>query len=92
MFLFIALQGLNFASGLSVMIGGIIVLATNISDFAIGILLSMSSGVYIHIAAKECMPVVDRMAKTNQDRLVAFVAFALGAIPIGLVLMDHQHC
>ena len=91
MFLFIALQGLNFASGLSVMIG-IIVLATNISDFAIGILLSMSSGVYIHIAAKECMPVVDRMAKTNQDRLVAFVAFALGAIPIGLVLMDHQHC
>jgi hypothetical protein len=35
---------------------------------------------------------VDRLAETIQDRAIAFLFFALGAIPIGLVLLNHNHC
>jgi zinc transporter ZupT len=84
--------GLNFTSGLSVTLGGIVVLAANVSNFAIGVILSISAGIYICLSAKECMPIVDRLAVTSKDRLIAFVAFAMGAIPIGLVLLNHNHC
>jgi zinc transporter ZupT len=83
---------LNFLSGLAVTLGGLVVLATDVSNFTLGVILSMSSGVYINVAAKECMPTVDRLAITIPDRLLAFVAFAMGAVPIGLVLLHHQHC
>lgn len=88
---FIALA-LNFVSGLAVTFGGIVVLATNVSDYALGVILSMSAGVYINVAAKECMPIVDRLAVTTKDRILAFLCFAFGAIPIGLVLLNHEHC
>jgi zinc transporter ZupT len=82
----------NFLSGFSVMLGGIVVFAVQLSDLGIGALLSISAGVYIHIAAVECMPrVVDAM-KSRLDYLFAFGMFAAGAIPIGLVLLAHQHC
>ncbi|CAB9496170.1 Zinc transporter ZIP4 [Seminavis robusta] len=83
---------LNFASGLSVTLGAIVVLASDVSNFAIGVILSMSAGIYISVAAKECMPTVDRLAETMFDRALAFCCFALGAIPIGLVLLNHGHC
>lgn len=88
----LVLQLLNFCSGLSVTLGGMVVLATDISNFSIGILLSMSSGLYIHVAAKECMPIVDRLAVSLSDKALALLAFAFGAIPIGLVLLNHEHC
>ena len=86
------MQFLNFCSGLSVTLGGLVVLATDVSNFAIGVLLSMSSGLYIHVAAKECMPIVDRLAVSLSDKALALLAFVLGAIPIGLVLLNHEHC
>lgn len=82
----------NFASGLSVTFGGILVLGMDVSNYAIGVLLSMSAGVYINVAAKECMPIVDTLAVTLSDRAMAFFFFVLGAVPIGLVLLNHQHC
>lgn len=83
---------LNFLSGLAVTLGGVVILATNVSNFVLGIILSMSAGVYINVAAKECMPTVDRLAITPADRILAFFAFAVGAVPIGLVLLNHEHC
>lgn len=83
---------LNFASGLSVTLGGIVVLSADVSNFAIGVILSMSAGIYICLAAKECMPTVDRLAVTVKERIMAFFFFAFGAIPIGLVLLNHEHC
>lgn len=82
----------NFVSGLSVTLGGVLVLAFEISNFTIGVILSMSAGIYICIAAKECMPIVDQLAVNTKDRLCAFFFFAFGAIPIGLVLLNHHHC
>jgi zinc transporter ZupT len=83
---------LNFTSGLSVLLGGIVILSTDISNYALGVILSMSAGVYINVAAKECMSTVDPLADTPGRRALAFFAFAMGAIPIGLVLLNHAHC
>ena len=82
----------NFVSGLSVVLGGIMVLAIDISDEAIGVLLSMSSGVYIYIAASECMPRVSAALESRGDRIVTMIAFICGCVPIGLTLLNHQHC
>lgn len=83
---------LNFLAGLSVVLGGIVVLASDLSDMAIGVLLSLSSGVYLYIAACECLPRVTAILKSSQDRIILLVMFAIGAIPIGLTLLNHTHC
>jgi len=85
--------GLNFLSGLSVMLGGIIVLAVkDITAHAVGIILAVAAGVYIYIGASECIPRVDRQLHGWKDRALGVVMFAVGAIPIGLALLNHQHC
>ena len=84
---------LNFLSGLSVMLGGIIVLAVNdITAHAVGIILAVAAGVYIYIGATECIPRVERQLNGSKDRILGIVMFAVGAIPIGLALLNHQHC
>ena len=84
---------LNFLSGLSVMLGGIIVLAVNdITAHAVGIILAVAAGVYIYIGASECIPRVEKQLRGWKDRVLGIVMFAVGAIPIGLALLNHQHC
>ena len=82
----------NFLAGLSVVLGGMIVLAVDVSDQTIGVALSIASGVYVHIAATECMPRVNSVVTSNMDRLVTVLAFIVGAVPIGLTLLKHEHC
>lgn len=83
---------LNFSSGLSVVLGGLLILAIDVGDMTIGIILSFSGGVYMYIAASECIPRVDLVVKTTKDRLYSILFFLLGAIPIGLTLLKHDHC
>ena len=83
---------LNFLSGFSVMIGGMITLAIDLNEKAIGVLLAVAAGVYLHIAASECLPRVEYIVETNKDRVISLVIFILGAIPIGLTLLNHSHC
>jgi zinc transporter ZupT len=83
---------LNFASGLSVVLGGIVVLVTPISDLVMGVLLSVASGVYIYIAACECMPRIRAVADSSKDRIISIALVIIGAIPIGLALINHSHC
>lgn len=82
----------NFLSGISVVFGGILVLAADISQLWIGVLLAMSSGVYMLIACSECFPRAKSNIKTNKDIAAAILAFLCGAIPIGLTLLNHVHC
>jgi zinc transporter ZupT len=82
----------NFLSGLSVVLGGIVVLSIGVSDLTIGVILSIASGVYLYIAASECVPRVNAVVKSNTDRLVTVLAFIVGAVPIGLTLLNHSHC
>ncbi len=82
----------NFLSGLSVVLGGLLVLAAEFSDMSIGVLLAIASGVYLNIAACECMPRVMDIVSTLRDRVLVLVMFLVGAVPIGLTLLNHTHC
>jgi len=83
---------LNYLSGVSVIFGGILVLAVEISQMWIGLLLAISRGIYLFIACSECFPRAKSNMKTNGDIGVAIGAFLGGAVPIGLTLMNHTHC
>lgn len=91
---------LNFCSGMSVILGVIIVFLLDLEDVAIGVILSISAGVFIYIAAAECAPSVQNIFRNNEITkskkmhysLVFLFLFTLGAVPIGLVLLNHEHC
>ena len=85
---------LNFVSGLSVLLGLIIVFAIDeISDPMVGMLLAFGGGVYLQIGASECMPRVYAGVEASvASRLYCIAAYVLGALAIGLVLLDHKHC
>lgn len=83
---------LNFLNGLSVMFGVILILALGVSNMATGCILAVSAGVYVHVAASECLPRIEKELKSFKDRAMAILCFVLGAVPIGLVLLNHGHC
>ena len=84
--------GLNFLSGLSVLLGVLIILSQDISNNVQGCILAFGGGVYVQVGAAECMPRVYAKAKTVQLRALGFAGFFIGALAIGLVLLDHKHC
>lgn len=82
----------NFASGLSVILGAIVVLSSEVDNATIGLFLAFGGGVYLHIAATECMPKIYDKSLTAYTRLGCIASMILGAVLIGLVLLDHEHC
>lgn len=83
---------INFLTGSSTLIGALLVLSLDISEKATGIFLAISAGVYINIFACECMPRVNAQLKSLSRTLQFMLCFAIGAVPIGLVLLNHGHC
>eukprot|EP00929_Paragymnodinium_shiwhaense_P103988 TRINITY_DN6790_c0_g2_i3.p1 TRINITY_DN6790_c0_g2~~TRINITY_DN6790_c0_g2_i3.p1 ORF type:complete len:528 (-),score=118.80 TRINITY_DN6790_c0_g2_i3:646-2157(-) len=83
---------LNFASGMGVLLGALVILATEVSDAMVGLFLAFGAGVYLHIAAVECMPRLLNSQLCFRDRVACIGAFLLGATLIGLILLDHEHC
>jgi zinc transporter ZupT len=83
---------LNFAAGFSILIGVIAVFCADLGDEAIGAILSVSAGVYLYIAVGECLPRVYQARNTCKDTVLFLTCFVLGAVPIGLVLLNHVHC
>mmetsp|Transcript_62264 Transcript_62264/g.139044 ORF Transcript_62264/g.139044 Transcript_62264/m.139044 type:complete len:470 (+) Transcript_62264:67-1476(+) len=83
---------LNFLSGLSVLLGAIIILIADVSDEATGLLLCFGGGVYLHLGATDLMPKIYAKGLTKAQRAMAFFAFILGTVFIGLILIDHEHC
>eukprot|EP00928_Gymnodinium_smaydae_P096976 TRINITY_DN8679_c0_g1_i1.p1 TRINITY_DN8679_c0_g1~~TRINITY_DN8679_c0_g1_i1.p1 ORF type:complete len:455 (-),score=78.46 TRINITY_DN8679_c0_g1_i1:249-1463(-) len=83
---------LNFVSGMSVLLGAIVILASPVSDAAVGLLLAFGGGVYLHIAATECMPRAYNPQLSGLVRACSLGMFVFGAVVIGLVLLDHEHC
>jgi len=85
--------GFNFVSGMSVVLGAIIILSVDtIESQTEGLLLAYGGGIYIQIACTEAMPRVHDLAQTTGHRLLAFLFFCIGCVAIGLVLLDHEHC
>jgi zinc transporter ZupT len=83
---------LNVLSGLSVMLGVVVIFLVPVDDTATGCILSISAGLYVYIAASECVPGIELAIKNRCDRLSSMLCFTLGAVPIGLVLISHGHC
>ena len=84
--------GFNFASGLSVLLGVLVILSQDLSNLDTGMILAYGGGIYLQIAASECMPRIYKAATSVQLRFIGIFAFFLGALAIGLVLLDHKHC
>lgn len=83
----------NFLSGMGVLLGVIIVIgADTVSTESVGVILAFGGGVYIHVGAAECLPRVYALSKTWETRTSSLMAFLVGAIAIGLVLLNHGHC
>eukprot|EP00559_Dactyliosolen_fragilissimus_P002885 CAMPEP_0184860460 /NCGR_PEP_ID=MMETSP0580-20130426/5350_1 /TAXON_ID=1118495 /ORGANISM="Dactyliosolen fragilissimus" /LENGTH=566 /DNA_ID=CAMNT_0027357577 /DNA_START=77 /DNA_END=1777 /DNA_ORIENTATION=- len=83
---------LNFLSGTSCILGGIIILSLNITSETVGILLALAAGIYIQIAAVQSYPRAEALVENKLDKFMFLIMAILGAIPIGLVLLDHEHC
>eukprot|EP00434_Breviolum_minutum_P034127 symbB.v1.2.030194.t1/scaffold3378.1/size58068/6 len=83
---------LNFLSGLSVLLGAILILSLDIGDEVTGLILCFGGGVYLHLGATDLMPKIYAQGLTKVQRALAFLAFIVGAVLIGLVLLDHEHC
>jgi zinc transporter ZupT len=84
--------GLNFLSGTGVLLGTIIVLSTDVANGDIGLLLAFGGGSYLYIALVECMPKLSNARVSALTRGLGIFMFILGAVVIGLVLLDHEHC
>ena len=83
---------LNFMGGLSVVFGAILVLSMDVTSFATGCILAVGAGIYLYVAGAECIPRARDSHKCKKDKLLSIVSFMGGAIPIGLVLLNHFHC
>eukprot|EP00553_Chaetoceros_curvisetus_P007054 CAMPEP_0204631856 /NCGR_PEP_ID=MMETSP0717-20131115/23654_1 /ASSEMBLY_ACC=CAM_ASM_000666 /TAXON_ID=230516 /ORGANISM="Chaetoceros curvisetus" /LENGTH=99 /DNA_ID=CAMNT_0051649543 /DNA_START=41 /DNA_END=340 /DNA_ORIENTATION=- len=83
---------INFATGLSVILGAVIVIAADVSSVTIGLLLAFGGGVYLQIGCVECMPKMVNPALSPARKGVCILMFIIGAVLIGLVLLDHEHC
>ena len=84
----------NFASGTSVMLGAMIYLWTEPGMGTQGILLAFSAGVYTYVACTEaCGEMLKDVGLLSaRKRFGLVLCFAVGAIGIGLILLDHDHC
>ena len=82
----------NFISGLSVLIGGMVILVGNFGDMAIGVFMSLASGTYLYIACVECLPRATNAAKDASTFGLIVLIFAVGVIPVALTLLNHSHC
>ena len=83
---------INFVTGSSVVLGGLLVLVFDFSNMGIGVLLGLGSGTYFYIASCECIPSVNSVVRGPKDTVISMAMFSLGAIPIGLTLLGHIHC
>ena len=84
---------MNFISGMSVILGVLISVGSGSNnDFWHGLLLAFGAGVYLQIAAAECMPRVSVSATSSRLRAVSLLTFVVGVIAISLVLLNHKHC
>jgi len=83
---------LIFASGLAVVVGSLVILASKPGELAVGVFLAIASGVYLHTSASECLPRLYLVVESTRDRMWALVFFITGAIPIGFCLLSKRTC
>eukprot|EP00306_Pavlova_sp_CCMP459_P017741 CAMPEP_0185211486 /NCGR_PEP_ID=MMETSP1140-20130426/67046_1 /TAXON_ID=298111 /ORGANISM="Pavlova sp., Strain CCMP459" /LENGTH=384 /DNA_ID=CAMNT_0027779329 /DNA_START=25 /DNA_END=1179 /DNA_ORIENTATION=+ len=81
----------NFGAGLSIYVGAALTLYSTMSPSSLGVILAIGGGVFIYTSAVECLSHQVR-GKEVGTKLQLLLAFALGVLVIGLVLINHEHC
>jgi hypothetical protein len=54
-------------------------------------LLALTSGVYIFIAAADCQPRIENAICHFDDQTISMLCSVMGCIPIGLVLLKQNN-
>merc|ERR1719506_1883801 len=68
----------------------IVIAESNIDQDSLGYFLAFGGGVYIAIGATECMPRIFQYSKGLMMFFWSFLLLAIGAVAIGLILLDHE--
>jgi len=82
---------LNFASGLSCVLGAILSYQMEMSVNFQGLGLAFGGGVYMYVAMTELAPSILAKA-TPAEYAMRMASWVAGATAIGLVLLGHEHC
>jgi len=83
----------NFLSGLSCVVGAIIAYESTVSAQFEGLSLAFGAGVYLFVALTELGPAfLEVKSKNPLLAVLRLFLFVVGAVCIGLVLLDHEHC
>ena len=82
----------NFLSSLSVILGGLIAAAANVSNDIIGCVLAFGAGTYIWVAS-DCIFKKLIQPRRGKEYLAVAVLFVLGVMAIVVALLSgHAHC
>eukprot|EP00429_Kryptoperidinium_foliaceum_P008873 CAMPEP_0176010268 /NCGR_PEP_ID=MMETSP0120_2-20121206/4679_1 /TAXON_ID=160619 /ORGANISM="Kryptoperidinium foliaceum, Strain CCMP 1326" /LENGTH=491 /DNA_ID=CAMNT_0017343091 /DNA_START=44 /DNA_END=1519 /DNA_ORIENTATION=+ len=85
---------LNFATALPAsIIGALVAHQAGVSANVQGFFYAFGGGVYLFIAVTELAPsLMSKTAVGSLETAARLLAFVVGAVCIGLVLIDHTHC
>lgn len=81
----------NFLSGWSAIFGALIFILAEPSEFSAGCALVFGGGIYLFTALHELSRKLYDHATATQ-LLMRMFAYVCGAVAIGLILLDHEHC
>jgi UTP--glucose-1-phosphate uridylyltransferase len=88
---------LNFISGLSTVLGAIITYSSDVGENEEGYILAYGGGIYLYVAVTELgARIMDPPGKEGEKKFMQsglmLLAFIFGAVCLGLILLDHEHC
>merc|ERR1711988_747144 len=81
--------GVNFIAACTCIIATLIAHSVDIDDTTMGCLLAYGGGTYMFIATVSCFARIP--SNGGADSMIHCFLFVLGAVVIGLVLLDHEH-
>jgi len=82
----------NFIFGMIVLLGALIVLVATPGNVAVGSIFAIGAGIFIHVAIFEMLGTAERNIERSMWWVYVFLSFLVGAVCIGLVLANHEHC
>lgn len=80
----------NFFSGLTAVMGLVLVFASDIASQTLGLLLLVGAGVFIYISFANLVPEI--LHAQGKDKWIQVLFFAIGIITINLSVLAHKHC
>jgi len=86
----------NYLSSSSTLVGALVGHGIDVSMQVEGMGLAFGGGVYLYVAITDLAPQLADLRTGGTEGLIqsllTLLAFAVGAICVGLVLLNHEHC